>query len=401
MSKLPRLLASLTLLATGCAGNVSTPRPKTPPPATVEVEIPPVPGDTVTVSTPATTTTVQTTVAPTTTVVTTSVPVVINQGAEVGSGATANRHSKVTELATATISAEQLSQLAEHMGIPSNQLTPAVVDFLELHRRGDESIKDFSLWERTAESAGADALDLVTAVYPNSQVGLRAYYHLTRMDSFLEQWSGELAGLAPGKRDAAVREFTARVLVGEQVHGNRTALTGEGWTEHLALAPDQPNWAAVVGRVTNVAFFMNRFDDWDVPVPHGEQAVKATFGAPGKNIVYVDVRIGPGGQMQRVGFNQKVAHKLVAAFEEIDALGLGGELHSFGGSFGVRAKRTSGELSTHSWGIAIDVNSAEYPLGIRPDQTSFGHHLLANSLTRYGFVQMPEDAHHFQYATGY
>lgn len=109
----------------------------------------------------------------------------------------------------------------------------------------------------------------------------------------------------------------------------------------------------------------------------------------------------PGGRTERVGVHREISHLFRAAFEEVDARGLGGEIRSFGGIYNYRSKRNGSSLSVHSWGIAMDINSAEYPLGTRVSETDGGHHQLAEVFTRYGFVQLDNDAHHFQYATGF
>lgn len=42
------------------------------------------------------------------------------------------------------------------------------------------------------------------------------------------------------------------------------------------------------------------------------------------------------------------------------------KIESFDGCFNIRYKRGSNNLSTHSWGIAIDINAKSNPLGAKP-----------------------------------
>lgn len=141
----------------------------------------------------------------------------------------------------------------------------------------------------------------------------------------------------------------------------------------------------------------------NVARPNGYNGIVAAFGQPGdrSNLVTVDMPAGPGGKMIPVTVHKKIAGKLKAAFEEIKARGLSGEIKSFDGTFNPRKKRGGSTWSTHAWGIAVDINAGLYPMGTPVSQTSEGHKQIAAILARYGFHQLPNDPHHFQYATGY
>lgn len=73
----------------------------------------------------------------------------------------------------------------------------------------------------------------------------------------------------------------------------------------------------------------------------------------------------------------------------------------FGGIFNPRMKRGIGQLSTHTWGIAIDINPHLGPLG-KPSQMP---EFIVNAFVRRGFVWGGEwkrtDAQHMQAAKDY
>lgn len=90
-------------------------------------------------------------------------------------------------------------------------------------------------------------------------------------------------------------------------------------------------------------------------------------------------------------------------FETIEREGLRGEIKTFGGCFNFRAKRTSGKLSTHSWGIAIDLNPETNQQGAAGDMDSG----VIEIFERFGFKWggdwsgKDKDPMHFQFCTGY
>jgi hypothetical protein len=133
--------------------------------------------------------------------------------------------------------------------------------------------------------------------------------------------------------------------------------------------------------------------------PHGLSEINSTFGRAGTNLVSKKMAAGPGGKEINVTCNAKIADKMAAAFEEIKAKGLSDEIHSFDGSYNYRNKRGGSSLSTHSWGIAFDINASENPMG--SSKQTAGQRQLAEIFAKYGFYQLPNDPMHFQYCTGY
>jgi peptidoglycan hydrolase-like protein with peptidoglycan-binding domain len=139
-----------------------------------------------------------------------------------------------------------------------------------------------------------------------------------------------------------------------------------------------------------------------IPVPHGRSGITATFGAPGRNQVTTRLPLGPHGALTNVTLNKKLVPTMRAMLADAKRKGLLRFIHSFNGMFNFRHKRsptgqTSSELSTHSWGIAFDINAGVGGPGGTVDPR------LAALFQRYGFVwgKAWGDPMHFQYATGY
>ncbi len=94
---------------------------------------------------------------------------------------------------------------------------------------------------------------------------------------------------------------------------------------------------------------------------------------------------------------------LAAVFKAIDERGLKESIRTYGGCFSFRSKRTSGKLSTHSWGIAIDLNPDSNPLGGSGDMDP----AVVKVFREFGFkwggdwAGRSKDPMHFQFCTGY
>lgn len=90
-------------------------------------------------------------------------------------------------------------------------------------------------------------------------------------------------------------------------------------------------------------------------------------------------------------------------FARIDSEGLRSEVRTFGGCFNYRPKRQSSKLSTHCWGIAIDLNPETNRQGSAGDI----HPEIVAVFREYGFkwggdwTGKGKDPMHFQFCTGY
>lgn len=152
------------------------------------------------------------------------------------------------------------------------------------------------------------------------------------------------------------------------------------------------------------------------PVPIGLHEILTTFGNPHdvdferRNIVPVNL---PYPLYYQAGFTavflSKIrVHRLIAptvydVFDAISRHGLIAHAQWFGGSYNKRLMRgtLANRWSTHAWGIAIDLNPQENPLGGQPKMDPH----VVKLFTDHGFVWggsfKRRDGMHFQYARGY
>jgi len=133
--------------------------------------------------------------------------------------------------------------------------------------------------------------------------------------------------------------------------------------------------------------------------PQGLNGIMSTFGPAGQNQTTVEMPAGPNGKMIKVTCHKKIAPKLQAVFQEIKAKGLSNNIKSFDGCYNNRSKRGGSSKSTHAWGIAVDINAGQHPMG-KSSQTP-GQKAIAEIFAKHGFKQLPNDPMHFQYCTGY
>jgi hypothetical protein len=111
----------------------------------------------------------------------------------------------------------------------------------------------------------------------------------------------------------------------------------------------------------------------------------------------------PGQFADKVRCHRLLAPKFEAILKEMAAGNLQSQLQSFGGCFCFRPKRRGGGYSTHSWGIAIDLN----PETNLPGTPGHMNDSLVWLFKNHGFIWggdwkgKSKDPMHFQYCTGY
>jgi hypothetical protein len=101
--------------------------------------------------------------------------------------------------------------------------------------------------------------------------------------------------------------------------------------------------------------------------------------------------------------HKKLAPIIEQVFQTIEAQGLRQSIKCFGGCFNFRAKRTGSKLSTHAWGISLDLNPLTNPQGRPGDMDP----RVVAVFRKYGFswggdwAGRDKDFMHFQFCTGY
>jgi LysM repeat protein len=161
-----------------------------------------------------------------------------------------------------------------------------------------------------------------------------------------------------------------------------------------------------------------------LPVPRGLDAIIATFGdisayirndghlKPGWETEHLTTAKLPfaiplswdrSRQVKGIYCHKLLAPVISALFSRIDGQGLTSRIRTFGGCFNYRPKRQSSKLSTHCWGIAIDLNPETNRQGTAGDM----HPELVEVFREFGFTWggdwtgKSKDPMHFQYCTGY
>lgn len=187
--------------------------------------------------------------------------------------------------------------------------------------------------------------------------------------------------------------------IGNTINGNNTAANAptqnntSGAGAVIPTAGDQEDLANDTAGTTSIGSVQ------PLARPNGISQIRQTFGEPGTNQVTVKMACGPNGSVKRVTCNRKIAARLKAVFDEIKARGLSKYIHSFDGCYNKRKKRGGSAWSVHSWGIAVDINARENPMG--RSRMTYGQSKLAEVFKKYGFHQLKNDPMHFQYCTGY
>lgn len=144
-------------------------------------------------------------------------------------------------------------------------------------------------------------------------------------------------------------------------------------------------------------------------IPNGRAEIEAVFGKPGKPICSAGRVLLPT-PVKLSWSDQKVTivscHKLMedvftSVFNAIYKAGLWPELENYGGIYEDRSVKGGLKISTHAWGISVDVDTLDNALGKKPEM----HPKIIKIFADHGFLwggnwNRP-DGMHFQYARGY
>ena len=144
--------------------------------------------------------------------------------------------------------------------------------------------------------------------------------------------------------------------------------------------------------------------------PHGLTEIFARFGDPGQpgwadeNIVLFNLPFAV--KYESVLVRRSRCHRLMvpvftAALGELKDRGLDEYVRTYGGIYAHRPVRGAQKMSTHAWGISVDINPERNGLGSLGTQ----HPGVIAVLCRHGFqwggLFSRKDPMHFQFCSGY
>ena len=158
--------------------------------------------------------------------------------------------------------------------------------------------------------------------------------------------------------------------------------------------------------------------------PHGLQQVIATFGDLQEyvrddgtlDIQWENEYMGraplpfaipiagmPGKSATRIYGHRKLSAVFADVFTAIQKQRLERYVTSYGGCFNFRSKRTSAKFSTHSWGIAIDINPETNGMGTAGNMNADVVEVFRAHGFKWGgdWTGKSKDPMHFQFCTGY
>jgi hypothetical protein len=139
--------------------------------------------------------------------------------------------------------------------------------------------------------------------------------------------------------------------------------------------------------------------------PSGLREIIAQFGEPGSPIASAGrvrlpapLRLGwAPSSVTIVACHTLMEPIFTNVFQELFDIGLWSLIKTFDGIYNDRPKTSGKAASTHSWGIAVDLNAATNRYGTKGDMDS----RIINTFAKHGFIHLKHDPMHFQYATGY
>ena len=108
----------------------------------------------------------------------------------------------------------------------------------------------------------------------------------------------------------------------------------------------------------------------------------------------------------KVSVHQLSCHKELkdvfsSVFDQIVREGLANKVHTFGGCYAFRPKRSAAQYSTHVWGIAIDLNPETNAMGTPGDMDPEIVRVFAEHGFEWGGHFLRKDPMHFQFCRGY
>jgi hypothetical protein len=108
-------------------------------------------------------------------------------------------------------------------------------------------------------------------------------------------------------------------------------------------------------------------------------------------------------QVQRISCHKLLAQGCTEVFAQIQSSGLQSKITSFGGCFSFRPQRTGTKLSSHAWGIALDLNPESNAQGTAGNMDAGIVAIFKQAGFSWGgdWQGRVRDPMHFQFCTGY
>jgi len=108
-------------------------------------------------------------------------------------------------------------------------------------------------------------------------------------------------------------------------------------------------------------------------------------------------------RVNRMTCHKRMVEIFASVFDRLQARGLASKIVSFGGCFAFRQQRTGTKLSTHCWGIAIDLNTATNRQGFVGDMDAGIIEIFRGAGFEWGgdWPGKLRDGMHFQFCSGY
>lgn len=224
-----------------------------------------------------------------------------------------------------------------------------------------------------------------------------------------------------------IRHLPDGVDTGKRIlHGQTVEAHGVSWNEKwlYVTAPAGSGWSG--------SAFLKPVDasssdsDWPT-IPSGLEEIQSVFGPPhdpstgprdahwNPACVRGEVKIpeelrnelrqplswDPDTTVYRFRCHELMVDPFTAAFEEVYRRGLWDLITDFGGCHQYRRARGLGKLSTHSWGISVDLNVRDNPLGAEPKMDPRLVAIFEDVGFLWGGRWSRPDGMHFQWARGY
>lgn len=107
--------------------------------------------------------------------------------------------------------------------------------------------------------------------------------------------------------------------------------------------------------------------------------------------------------VQRITCHKLLVQTCADIFLRIQSAGLQSQITSFGGCFAFRQQRTGAKLSTHAWGIALDLNPESNAQGTTGTMNAGVVAIFKEAGFTWGgeWQGSRRDPMHFQFCTGY